>query len=89
MCVCQLAYNALVCYVAISLCMHLYTLMHNAMSSGHQSIKHGHKTMSNPFSGLTYYNKSSQLLDSSGGLLDYMHPPLCHAINAEKSMWQC
>ena len=26
----------------------------------------------------------SLALHSSGGLLDYMHPPLCHAIGAEK-----
>ena len=43
--------------------------------------------MSAPFSGFTCYSKSRQLaLHSSGGLLDYMHPPLCHAIGAEKSM---
>ena len=28
---------------------------------------------------------ASLALHSSGGLLDYMHPPLCHAIGAEKA----
>ena len=27
---------------------------------------------------------ASLVLDSSGGLLDYMYPPLCHTIGAEK-----
>ena len=41
--------------------------------------------MSAPFSGFTCYSKSREF-STSGGLLDYMHPPLCHAIGAEKSM---
>ena len=41
--------------------------------------------MSAPFSGLTATASLASLALHSNEWVDYMHPPLCHAIGAEKA----